>query len=78
MATAGEVPATAARIADSLEARREELVAAAFDAIRARLPVYRDAPPDLAEDVAGHIRAHHDLLCAVLRRGVHRAGPARR
>src|SRR5919198_850661 len=43
--------------------------APAFDAIRARLPVYRDADAALAEDVLGHIRRHHDLLCAVLRRG---------
>ena len=69
MATAHEATATADRIAGALEARRDELVAAAFDAIRARLPVYRDAEPALAEDVVGHIRTHHDLLCAVLRRG---------
>src|SRR5512132_2429685 len=56
------------RIATVLEARRDELVAAAFDAIRARIPVYRHADPALAEDVLGHIRAHHDLLCDVLRR----------
>ena len=39
MATAHEATASADRIADALEARRDELVAAAFDAIRARLPV---------------------------------------
>src|SRR5689334_19158778 len=68
MATSQEATASA-RIAGALEARRDELVAAAFDAIRARLAVYRDADPALAEDVVGHIRRHHDLLCAVLRRG---------
>jgi len=69
MATAHEATASADRIAGALEARRDELVATAFDAIRARLPVYRDADPALAEDVVGHIRTHHDLLCAVMRRG---------
>ena len=69
MATAHEATASADRIAGALEARRDELVATAFDEIRARLPVYRDADPALAEDVVGHIRMHHDLLCAVLRRG---------
>src|ERR671932_2248903 len=60
--------AAADRLADALEERRDELVAAAFDAIRSRIRVYRDADPGLAEDVLGHIRAHHQLLCAVLRR----------
>ena len=69
MATAHEATASADRIAGALEARRDELVATAFDAIRARLPEYRDADPALAEDVVGHIRTHHDLLCAVMRRG---------
>jgi len=69
MATAHEATASADRIAGALEARRDELVATAFDAIRARLPVYRDADPAIAEDVVGHIRTHHDLLCAVMRRG---------
>src|SRR6476620_9892557 len=69
MATAHEATASADRIAGALESRRDELVAAAFAAIRARLPVYRDADPALAEDVVRHIRTHHDLLCAVLRRG---------
>src|SRR4029078_3863745 len=69
MATAHEATASADRIAGALEARRDELVATAFDAIRARLPAYRDADPALAEDVVGHIRTHHDLLCAVMRRG---------
>ena len=69
MATAHEATASADRIAGALEARRDELVAAAFDAIRARLPAYRDADPALAEDVAGTSATHHDLLCAVLRRG---------
>jgi hypothetical protein len=69
MATAHEATASADRIAGVLEARRDDLVAAAFDAIRARLPVYRDADPALAADVVGHMRTHHDLLCAVLRRG---------
>jgi sugar diacid utilization regulator len=66
-ATADSTPAD--RIAGALEARRDELVTAALDAIRARLAVYRDADPATAEDVLGHIRLHHDLLCSLLRRG---------
>src|SRR6185312_17223453 len=61
--------ASAGRIAGVLEARREELASAALEAIRSRLPTYRDAAPDVIEDVAGHIRAHHDFLCGVMRRG---------
>jgi sugar diacid utilization regulator len=68
MAAARQAALPGDRIAAALEARRDELVAAAFDAIRKRIPVYRDADPALAEDVLGHIRAHHDLLCSVLRR----------
>ena len=61
--------ASAGRIAGVLESRREELASAALEAIRSRLPTYRDADPDLIEDVAGHIRAHHDFLCGVMCRG---------
>ena len=68
MATVRET-APGDRIAGVLEARREELVSAAFEAIRARLPVYRDADAALQEDVRKHIRVHHDLLCDVVRRG---------
>jgi sugar diacid utilization regulator len=68
MATARET-APGEQIAGVLEARREELVAAAFDAIRSRLPVYRDADAALQEDVREHIRVHHDLLCDVVRHG---------
>jgi len=68
MATTRDAP-SADRIAGALEARRDELVTVALEAIRARLPVYRDADTDLIEDVAGHIRTHHDFLCDVLRRG---------
>jgi hypothetical protein len=56
-------------IAGALEARRDELIAAALDAIRARMPAYREADPALLEDVRTHIAEHHDLLIAVLRRG---------
>jgi PucR-like helix-turn-helix protein/diguanylate cyclase with GGDEF domain len=69
MTTARDAAAPAERIAAFLEARREELAEAALEAIRSRIPAYRDADPDLIEDVAGHIRAHHDFLCGVLRRG---------
>src|SRR4051794_8578913 len=55
------------RIADTLEARRDELVDAAWEAIRSRLPGYRDADEAIVADVHEHIRVHHDLLCAVLR-----------
>jgi sugar diacid utilization regulator len=56
------------RIADTLEARCDELVDAAWEAIRSRLPGYRDADEAIVADVHEHIRLHHDLLCAVLRR----------
>jgi hypothetical protein len=57
------------RIADGLEARREELVEAAWEAIGSRLPSYRDADAATVVDVLEHIRSHHDVLCDVLRRG---------
>jgi hypothetical protein len=69
MAVARPRGAAADQIAEALEARRDELVAAAFDAIRARIRVYRNADEAFAEEVRGHIRVHHDLLCSVLRRG---------
>jgi hypothetical protein len=56
-------------IAAVLESRREELIDAAMDAIRARVPAYRDADAALLRDVRDHIAVHHDLLCDVLRRG---------
>jgi PucR C-terminal helix-turn-helix domain/GGDEF-like domain len=61
--------APADRIAGALETRRDELVDAAWAAIRTRLPAYRHTDPATVADVLEHIRAHHDLLCAVLRRG---------
>jgi hypothetical protein len=61
--------APVARVADALEARRDELVGAAWEAIASPLPAYRDAGPDTLPDVREHSRTHHDLLCAVLRRG---------
>jgi sugar diacid utilization regulator len=57
------------RIAGALAARRDELVAAAWEAIATRLPSYRDAEPDTVADVLEHICTHQDLLCAVIRRG---------
>src|ERR1700750_3420833 len=69
MTTARDAAAPAERIATLLEARREDLAEAALAEIRSRIPAYRDADPDLIEDVADHIRAHHDFLCGVLRRG---------
>jgi hypothetical protein len=56
-------------IADALAARRDELVAAAVAAYPARIPAYRGDDPTLLEDARQHTEAHHDLLCAVLRRG---------
>jgi len=56
------------RIAGTLETRRDELVDAAWEAIRSRLASYRDADPVVVADVHEHIRVHHELLCAVLRR----------
>src|SRR3954452_5899829 len=61
--------APADRIAGALAARRDELVDLAWEAIKSRLPVYRGADPGIVADVLEHVRAHHDLLCAVLRRG---------
>jgi PucR C-terminal helix-turn-helix domain/GGDEF-like domain len=57
------------RIAARLASRREELVSAALHVIQSRMPVYQEAEPALLEDVRLHIGEHHDLLCAVLRRG---------
>ncbi|MBV9805048.1 MAG: hypothetical protein JO130_17745, partial [Solirubrobacterales bacterium] len=68
MATVRESPG-AALIAEALEARREELIGLGLEEIKARLPAYGRADPSLLEDVRGHIGEHHDLLCAVLRRG---------
>jgi hypothetical protein len=56
-------------IAGALTSRREELISAGLDAIRSRMPAYREANPALLEDVRQHIGEHHDLLCTVLRRG---------
>ena len=56
-------------IAAALEARRDELIASGLEEIRSRLPVYRRDDPALLDDVRAHIGKHHDLLCAVLRRG---------
>jgi PucR C-terminal helix-turn-helix domain/GGDEF-like domain len=56
-------------IADALEARRDELISTGVAEIRSRMETYRRADPALIEDVSGHIAQHHDLLCAVLRRG---------
>jgi sugar diacid utilization regulator len=55
-------------IADALESRREQLISAGLEGIQARMAAYRQADPALLEDVRRHIGAHHDLLCAVLRR----------
>src|SRR4051812_14083014 len=71
-ATARSAPAD--RIVGALEARRDELVDAAWEAIRSRLPTYRDADPAVAADVLEHTRVPHDRLCALLRRG-RPAGP---
>jgi PucR C-terminal helix-turn-helix domain/GGDEF-like domain len=56
-------------IADALEARRGELISAGVEEIKDRMDTYRLADTALIEDVTKHIGAHHDLLCAVLRRG---------
>jgi hypothetical protein len=56
-------------IATALESRRDELIAAAVEEIKSRMPAYREADAQLLEDVRGHVGEHHDLLCAVLRRG---------
>jgi sugar diacid utilization regulator len=56
-------------IAAALESRREELIAKGVDEMRSRLPAYRRADAALLADVRAHIGKHHDILCAVLRRG---------
>jgi hypothetical protein len=56
-------------IARALESRREGLTAVAVEEIKSRMRAYRRADPDLLEDVRAHVAEHHDLLCAVLRRG---------
>ncbi len=56
-------------IADALQARRDELISTGVAEIRNRMETYRRADPALIEDVTSHIGEHHDLLCAVLRRG---------
>jgi hypothetical protein len=56
-------------IAEALEARREELISTGVGEIKDRMDTYRRADAALTEDVTSHIGAHHDLLCAVLRRG---------
>jgi hypothetical protein len=56
-------------IAAALESRREELIAMGLEAIRSRLQPYQRADPALLQDVSTHLGKHHDLLCAVLRRG---------
>jgi hypothetical protein len=56
-------------IAAALESRREELIAKGLDEIQSRLPAYRRDDASLLVDVRAHIGKHHDLLCAVMRRG---------
>jgi sugar diacid utilization regulator len=56
-------------VAEALEARRDELVTTGLDVIRLRMTAYQRADPAFLDDVRRHIAAHHDLLCAVLRRG---------
>src|SRR5207247_2113879 len=56
-------------IAEALEARRDELISRGVAEIRERMQTYRRADQALIEDVTRHIAEHHDLLCAVLRRG---------
>ena len=56
-------------LADILEARGDELIVAATERIRARVPVYRDADEALLASVHEHVAQHHGLVCAVLRRG---------
>ena len=56
-------------IADALAARRDPLVSAAVEGYAARIPSYAEGNERLREDARRHIEKHHDLLCAVLRRG---------
>ncbi len=56
-------------IADALATRREQLVSAAVEAYAKRIASYREAGPAMLADARAHTELHHDLLCAVLRRG---------
>lgn len=56
-------------IAGALERRREQLVSAAVEGYAERIASYREAGPALLADARAHTEHHHDLLCAVLRRG---------
>jgi sugar diacid utilization regulator len=56
-------------IVEALATRRDELVAAAVEGYRSRIPAYRDADPALLADAGRHTAEHHDLLCEVVRRG---------
>ena len=56
-------------IAQALAARRDALVSAAVQGYAARIPSYATGSERLREDARRHTETHHDLLCAVLRRG---------
>jgi sugar diacid utilization regulator len=56
-------------IAQALAARRDPLVSAAVEGYAARIPSYAEGNERLREDARRHTETHHDLLCAVLRRG---------
>jgi hypothetical protein len=56
-------------IADALTTRREQLVSAAVEGYAERIASYREAGPAMLADARAHTELHHDLLCAVLRRG---------
>src|ERR1700742_4583902 len=64
------------QIAEALAADRDALVTAAVQRYVKRIPGYRDGGARVAEDARRHTETHHDLLCAVLRRG--RPPPAAR
>ena len=56
-------------IAEALEVRRDELITTGVAEIQDRMETYGQADAALIDDVTRHIGEHHDLLCAVLRRG---------
>ncbi|HEY6887605.1 MAG TPA: hypothetical protein VI300_07495, partial [Solirubrobacter sp.] len=56
-------------IAQALADRRDALVRDAVEGYAARIPSYAEGSERLLEDARRHTETHHDLLCAVLRRG---------
>ena len=57
-------------LADTLEARGDELIDAAVARIQERVPAYRDLDGALLREVRNHVREHHALIVKVLNQAV--------